>query len=171
MQTYACLLYTSGIAVEHRIEEAAKARDPIGFARHAPVHHIEQAGPDYDYAAPAETARREQERRPDIYHEAQKSQKIGRKAEQCQAPDNRLDDLAEENTDRGRYCHEKLLREFVYRLQLEDFQFLCAAGRLQINGVAHLFAEQRSSDRRTGGYPAGGRVGLFAGHKLSLIHI
>ena len=53
-----------GIAVEHGIEKAAEARHPIGLARHAAVHHVEQARADHDDARPAELARRQTETRP-----------------------------------------------------------------------------------------------------------
>ena len=93
------------VAVEDGIEEAAEARHLVGGARHAAVHHIEDRGAGHDHAGPAETARGEQPRRPDIDQQPEKRQHVGVDLRQREPAHDAIDDRTEEQTDRARTCH------------------------------------------------------------------
>ena len=63
-------------------------------------------------------------------------------------------------------CHAFLLFEFVNRLKFQNLELFRSAGRLHFYHIAHLFAEQRSADRGTGGNLPVWGVRFFAGDEI-----
>ena len=88
------------IAVQHRIEEAAEARDAIGFAGHAAVHHVEQSRADDHHAGPAELSGGQQDSRADVDHQAQEREHVGMDPGERQPAHNQPDDFVAGPADR-----------------------------------------------------------------------